>query len=728
MADIRTYPQASSTFDGSEGIVGVQHGQTVLFSGPTFLAALGSGSGNTANWTPGSDVVVTDYVTLGTNIAINSLTINEGATVRFSPTQSVSLNVSHNIIVKGILEIQPNSLSVIHDVLVSGANEALYVGGGCDPTVTPLDYGIWVIGNGELRIQGTRKTAWGTVSGSLSAGATTMTVNGDNPVVDIADPTDVSLYGWAQGDTIVVAATGAPTAGHPDPYDLYDVVTITSVSGNSVGFTPALAFDHPSAPIKYIATDDTGETKTESTVTRTAEVFNLTRNVKLHGLDNTHRTHLLMNSSRPQTVSFSESYFMGPRQGSSPSVFVKGRYSYHFHVGHDGMRGSTVEGSVAHDCGSHCFVPHSSNGITFRRCISWNTMEEPYWYDTHPPITPPNPPFDMTKDITRDLVFDKCVAGYAFCDPVDPARFTLAGFQLQMGYGLTCTNNIATSIHGATDSSGFTWPETFSGFWVFQGNVAHNCTRNGIFVWQNVQEPHLITDFDAYHNGRAGIRAGAYGNSYQYRRCHLMGNYEAQLDIQAISTDSVSQIAFAGIQQPLTFDSCTFDTGGVVGAVCVEIQTPILTPSNATQIRNCKFYGTTVTADIIFNQGDQNTGVHNVELIQNSWSTPVQNGTSGFPAFSANPTYMLPGSIIKLYDTSSDGVHHVAYVCTAQSDTSTYPSDTNFNFWNVKRHTANSTETAGWTLNPNGNGGVHIFPPEGFVRSIGQEITDTTPC
>ena len=50
------------------------------------------------------------------------------------------------------------------------------------------------------------------------------------------------------------------------------------------------------------------------------------------------------------------------------------------------------------------------------------------------------------------------------------------------------------------------WPDAI----VEEGNLAHNNLASGIFVWQNVREPHRIRGFTAYNNGSHGIHHGAH--------------------------------------------------------------------------------------------------------------------------------------------------------------------------------------------------------------------------
>jgi hypothetical protein len=239
---------------------------------------------------------------------------------------------------------------------------------------------------------------------------------------------------------------------------------------------------------------------------RRAEVLNLTRNVRIEGTPGG-RAHVFIRSSRPSSVRYAALRHLGPRQpGGATTVGVLGRYGLHFHHAHDGSRGSLVEGVVVRDGGNHAFVPHMSHGITIRDCIANEVFEDAYWWDP--------------EDPTDDLVIDRCVAAGVHFDPEDDGH-RLAGFLLGLGRRMQLRRCVAFGVHGQRDSAGYVWPEAPSGLWTFEDNLAHNNAFAGIFVWQNVREPHRIRDFTAYHNGTAGIIHGAYANSYHYRDLDL---------------------------------------------------------------------------------------------------------------------------------------------------------------------------------------------------------------
>lgn len=294
---------------------------------------------------------------------------------------------------------------------------------------------------------------------------------------------------------------------------------------------------------------------------RRAEVLNLTRNVRIEGTPSG-RSHIFIRSMKPQSIRYAAVRYMGPRQpGGESTEGVLGRYGVHFHHAHEGSRGSVVQGVVVRDCGNHAFVPHMSHGITIRDCISHETFDDAYWWDPH--------------DATHDLLIDRCVAASVHHDP-DIHGYRLAGFTLGEGRHLKLRRCVAVGVHGNATAAGYVWPEAPSGLWDFEDNIAHNNAVAGIFVWQNVREPHRIRRFTAFNNGAAGIIHGAYVNSYHYKDLDLRdqtnaielhaagrddpnGHPQSWIDVQGGSLQVVEH-SLPG-EVPALFKGCSFPGG-----------------------------------------------------------------------------------------------------------------------------------------------------------------------
>ncbi|MGH8915872.1 MAG: hypothetical protein ACRDZM_15335, partial [Acidimicrobiia bacterium] len=244
-----------------------------------------------------------------------------------------------------------------------------------------------------------------------------------------------------------------------------------------------------------------------------AELLNLTRNVRVEGTPNGY-SHVFIRSTKPSSIVNAAFRYVGPDPSLAENGTgeASGRYGLHIHMSDDGSRGTIVDGLVIRDTKNHAFVPHLSNGITFRNTIAYNVKGEAYWWDD--------------GDTSDDIVFDKAVAarvGYA--DGGENHR--LSAFFLGVGDRVTVKNSVVVGMQneeGGADRSGYLWPEDAEATWVFLNNRAHNNETNGIFVWQNNEMQHVIDGFIAYYNDDAGIEHGAYTNSYVYKNLVLLGN------------------------------------------------------------------------------------------------------------------------------------------------------------------------------------------------------------
>lgn len=469
---------------------------------------------------------------------LEGLHVPAGSAVVLAPDRDVTLTCRGNAVVEGLLELAPQDAGTTHRIVFEGVDETRFVGGGM--AVLPDDVGLWVMGDGELRLTGHPRTAWTRASGSVRAG---------ERVLELA----TAPSGWLPGDELVITATAAPSVDDHD--ELLEVAVIADVHGSTVTTTGAFEYDHPAVPVP-------------GGPPRTAEVLNLTRNVRIEGTA-AGRAHVLIMTTRPQHLSNATLRHMGPRNDGEGLV---GRYGLHFHMCGNASRGSLVEGVVVRDCGSHAFVPHSSHGVSFRGCISHNTVDDAYWWDQGAGGLPGGPATDDTE-------YSACVASAVASDP--PYRgFRLSGFNLGVGKGNSVTGCVATSVGGSKDASGFVWPEAAGDVWTFRDNVAHNNARHGLFTWQNNHEAHDVVSFVGYHNGGNGIGHGAYNNGYRYADSVLYANGGAGVFLHAVSTE----------ERPIRLEGLTIDCAGLAD---YAIQTTLhtLPPDDATYVERCTLSG-----------------------------------------------------------------------------------------------------------------------------------------
>lgn len=455
---------------------------------------------------PGDVAVVTRPVVLDVDARVAGVVVEPGGRLVFDPGATRRLESDGNVVVRGTLEMRPATATVDHRLVFTGARESEAVGGGMD--VTDSDVGLWVVDAGALDLAGAPKLAWTRLVAEASVGTTQITLQ--------ADPA-----GWRPGDEIMLAPTLSPT--DKDHFAAFDTAKIHAIEGRTITLDRPARFPHPVL--------DAGVATTSGRVL-TAEVANLTRNVGLEGLPG-RRAHVFIRSNRRQSLKAVAIRHMGPRKFAFNNAYgpvtasVKGRYGLHFHMCRDGSRGSVVDSVVIRDTGGHAFVPHESNGITFRDCVAYDVMEDAFWWDGPPGTFEGGTRHPGT--ISNDTVYDGCLAALLRWEP-DYEGYSLSGFQLGRGTGNVCINSAAVGVQGNVNSSGFEWGETEDGpgTWKFHDNVAHNNKRHGIFWWQVTALHHTVLDFVAYRNGASGILNGAYANNNHFERCVLVENGEAQ--------------------------------------------------------------------------------------------------------------------------------------------------------------------------------------------------------
>lgn len=545
-----------------------------------------SGNWNDATvWSGGIVPTATDHVTIAhlvtanANTTVAGIVISTNAELRYLATQSVTIQSSANVIVYGKWTMRPANAAIIHTLRFIGIDESKFVGGGMSPIAS--DVGLWVMCSqsegemslcaanspgGALDLLGAPKTSWTHLAGSVAAGATQIVLK-EAPL------------GWRVGDTLSIAPTLVGAGGVAAPG--FDVANITAITGATVTLSAATTKSHP-----VVTSPHTGQRYT-------AEVMNLTRNVRIQGVCNGQatltgngRAHIFIRSTRPQSIIGAELNCLGTRRadGSTYTLARVGRYALHFHHAHDGSRGSIVRDTVVRNAGNHALVPHASHGIQFINDIVYNAFEDAVWWDN--PSCP-----SCTDANSDDLLFDGVIVALIRPDR-DYRGFSLSGFDLVKGKDLSLTvrNSVAVGVQGNVDAGGFTWSEAAQAMWVFDNNIAHN-NLDGIFVWQNNYNPHTITNFVAYRNKEMGVDHGAYRNNYQYDSLDLFGNGVADLNSRAaggsvLRADGYGQ-AWQHVQAaklriaehtlgfitPVLFKDCTIDS-----VVVDEIKDDPLTP------------------------------------------------------------------------------------------------------------------------------------------------------
>jgi hypothetical protein len=154
------------------------------------------------------------------------------------------------------------------------------------------------------------------------------------------------VTGWKVGDTIVVTATQFGESKD----NVTEERTISSMSGNSVGFDEPLAHDH----------SGTGEFQ--------GEIANLNRNVVVESADPAgERGHTMYHRHSAGSISYAEFRNLGKKD-------TLGRYSLHFHLAGSTMRGSSVVGASIHGSHNRWLTIHGTNYLVVRDCVGYRSV------------------------------------------------------------------------------------------------------------------------------------------------------------------------------------------------------------------------------------------------------------------------------------------------------------------------------------------------------------------
>ncbi len=437
-----------------------------------------------------NDIVIINsshHITLDLSTGIAGLNIMEKGILNFSSNRTLLLKTTGNLVIEGTLEMNPASSQIIHTIRFTGINEDKFVGGGMN--VLNSDIGIWVMKNGNLSLKGNSRKSWTRSAGTIVKDANKIILE------DLPE-------GWMPGDELVITPTAPP--GNTVSFNTgFEERRIEKISGINVFIDAPLDFSHPKVNDRW-----------------TAEIINLTRNVRLEGTA-TGRAHLFIRSSGNQQIAHTAIRYFGPRKdinGDGVKELVAGRYGLHFHHSMNGSVGSVIHGNVIRDCHNHSYVPHVSNGITFTDNIAYKVFETAFWWDP--------------GDESHDIVYDHNIVANCQYFPrsinmnsENAPTFSSSGFAMNSGDDNICTNNVVVggSMGDYADGGAYNWEAVLNeGIWTFRGNLAHN-NDNGLRVWQNTTRNHVIEMFEAYHN-QVAIFHGAYANSYTYNGGMLYGN------------------------------------------------------------------------------------------------------------------------------------------------------------------------------------------------------------
>lgn len=157
-----------------------------------------------------------------------------------------------------------------------------------------------------------------------------------------------AVTGWAVGDRIVL--TGTQTHGNAKTESVSEERVITAIDGTKVTFD---------GPLKHAHAGD-GEYR--------GEVANLSRNVVVESADPAGvRGHTMYHRESAGSLAYAEFRHLGKKN-------VLGRYSLHYHLVGDTMRGSTVTGVSVWDSHNRWLTIHGTNYLVVRDVVGYKSV------------------------------------------------------------------------------------------------------------------------------------------------------------------------------------------------------------------------------------------------------------------------------------------------------------------------------------------------------------------
>jgi hypothetical protein len=164
------------------------------------------------------------------------------------------------------------------------------------------------------------------------------------------------VTGWRPGDQVIVTAT---TRQNKIAKTYRETVrdntqteerVIKSVNGDKITLTEPLTFDHVSNGVYR------------------GEVANLSRNVIIESADpKIARGHTMYHYGSAGSISYAELRHLGKEN-------VLGRYSLHFHLVRNSMRGSSIIGASIWDSGNRWITVHGTDYLVVRDCVGYNSI------------------------------------------------------------------------------------------------------------------------------------------------------------------------------------------------------------------------------------------------------------------------------------------------------------------------------------------------------------------
>ncbi len=175
---------------------------------------------------------------------------------------------------------------------------------------------------------------------------------------DAAVTLSESVTGWRIGDRVIVTAThlGRDNGGGTDLLETEER-TITAMDGAKLMLNEPLKREHLGE----------GEFR--------GEVANLSRNVIVESANpDGIRGHTMYHRGSAGSISYAEFRHLGKKD-------TLGRYSLHFHLVGNTMRGSSVIGASIHDSHNRWLTIHGTNYLVVRDCVGYRSIGHGYFLE-----------------------------------------------------------------------------------------------------------------------------------------------------------------------------------------------------------------------------------------------------------------------------------------------------------------------------------------------------------
>ncbi|APW61567.1 G8 domain-containing protein [Paludisphaera borealis] len=236
------------------------------------------------------------------------------------------------------------------------------------------------------------------------------------------------VEGWKPGDRVILTGTtrhlgyGGTYTDSVRDQPSTEERTITKLAISQFNGIPSLTVD---APLKFdhrVIEDYRGE------------VANLSRNVVIESADPKGvRGHVMYHKRSAGSISYGEFRHLG-KEG------VLGRYSLHFHLAGNSMRGTSVVGASFWDSANRWITIHGTNYLVVRDCVGYRSVGHGFFLE------------DGTEVYN---VFDRCLA-------------------VQACLGRPLPKQVLPFDHN--DGAGFWWANSLN---TFTRNVAAECDQYG---------------------------------------------------------------------------------------------------------------------------------------------------------------------------------------------------------------------------------------------------------